>query len=105
MYDLQNMSAKTLQADQEVRKHQRRPYRKPVYFTTRNQYYKGNIKNLSRGGAFVETDGNFATGQIIKLVIPGTKIDKGTMLKSEIIHVLPNGVGIKFKGILRPKTK
>ncbi len=104
-YDLQNTSTKTLKADQEVRKHPRRPYRKPVYFTSQNQYYKGNIKNLSRSGAFIETKGNFAVGQIIKLVIPGTKIDKGIMLKSEIIHALSNGVGIKFKSVLRPKTK
>jgi Tfp pilus assembly protein PilZ len=104
-YNLQNTPTKRLQADQEVRKHPRRPYRKPVYFTSQNQYYKGAIKNLSRGGAFIETNGNLAVGQIIKLVIPGTKIDKGIMLKSEIIHSISNGVGIKFKSIVRPKTK
>jgi hypothetical protein len=104
-YKLQEVQAKKVQTDQEMRKHSRKPYHKPVHFIFQHQYYRGTINNLSRGGAFIETNGNFAAGQIIKLVIPGTKIDKGTMLKSEIIHSLSNGIGIKFKSILRKKSK
>jgi Tfp pilus assembly protein PilZ len=104
-YELLNTKPRKVQTDQEMRKHPRKPYHKPVYFTSQNQYYKGSIDNMSRGGAFIEAKGNFAVGQTIKLVIPGTKIDNGTMLKGEIIHSLSNGVGIKFKSILRPKTK
>ncbi len=102
-YKLQRAQERKDQTDQEMRKHPRKPYHKPVYFTSQDQYYKGTINNLSRGGAFIQTKGNFAAGQIIKLVIPGTKIDNGTMLKSEIIHSSSNGFGIKFKRILRPK--
>jgi hypothetical protein len=101
----QNTKTRRLQSDREMRKHPRRPYHKPVYFTSQNQYYEGTIKNLSRGGAFIEIIGNLAAGQFIRLVIPGTKIDNGVMLESEIIHSLSQGVGIKFKRILRPKTK
>jgi Tfp pilus assembly protein PilZ len=102
---LLNGPVRKRQADPDVRNHPRRPYRKLVYFTSENQYYKGILKNLSRGGAFIETNGQLAMGQIIKLVIPGTKIDKGVMLKSVIIHSLPDGVGIRFKRILKSKTK
>ena len=74
------LKAGKVKTDQEMRKHPRRPYHKPVYFTSQNQYYKGTIKNLSRSGAFIETIGNFAARQLIRLVIPGTKIDKGTLI-------------------------
>ena len=72
-----------------------------------NQDYKGLISNISRGGAFIETRGKFKTGQIIKLIIPGTKIDKGRMLKGEVLHFNQTGVGIIFKSIIKkqPKTK
>jgi Tfp pilus assembly protein PilZ len=92
---------------QEYRKHPRNPYSKPVIFTLMNQYYNGIISNISRGGAFIETRGKFKAGQIIKLMIPGTKFDESTKLKGEVLHFNPSGVGIIFKSIIKiqPKTK
>ena len=97
----QKVKTGKVQTDQEMRKHPRKPYHKPVYFTSKNQYFKGTIDNISRGGAFIAARGNFKVGQVIRLVIPGTKIDHGTMLKSEIVHTAPHGVGIKFKRLVR----
>lgn len=92
-----------VQIDQEMRKHRRKPYHRPVYFTSQNQYFKGTIDNISRGGAFITARGDFRVGQVIRLVIPGTQIDHGTMLKSEIIHTSPPGVGIQFKRLLKQR--
>jgi hypothetical protein len=85
---------------EDLRKHQRKFYHKTVLFTSQNQYYEGLANNISNGGIFIATKDKFSVGQIIKLVIPGTKIDKGVMLKGEVIHVKPKGVGVKFKGLL-----
>ena len=100
-HKLQKVKTGKVQTDQEMRKHPRKPYHKPVYFTSQNQYFKGTIDNISRGGAFISARGNFKVGQVIRLVIPGTKIDHGTMLKSEIVHTSSHGVGIKFRRLLR----
>jgi Tfp pilus assembly protein PilZ len=53
----------------------------------------------------IETKDKFSIGQTLWLVIPGTKIDKGVMLKGEVIHFKPNGVGVKFKALLNKGKK
>ena len=95
-YDKQNFQGK-----QELRKHPRKSYFKPAYFTYQNHYFSGTIRNISNGGVFIEATGNFTAGQIIRLVIPGTKFDKGVMLKGEIVYFSQNGVGVKLIGILK----
>ena len=86
---------------EDLRRHPRRSYRKTVLFASQNQYYEGLANNVSNGGIFIETNDRLSVGQIINLVIPGTKIDKGIMLKGEVIHVQPKGVGVKFKSLLK----
>lgn len=88
----------------DSRKHQRKPYPKPVFFTSQNQYYQGVINNISRNGALIESEDNFSIGQMIRLVIPGTKIDKGIMLKAEVVRSSESGVGVKFRSIIKNKT-
>ena len=102
--DTQNLQNNNLQVRQDLRKHPRRTYVKPVFFTSKNQYHKGLINNISRGGVFIETKDKFTTAEIIKLVIPGTKIDKGVMLKGEVVRFDQSGVGVKFKSILKSKS-
>jgi hypothetical protein len=92
------------QEKRDLRQHPRRAYSKPVYFTSQNQFYKGLTRNISRHGVFVKTNGTFNVGQTIKLVIPGTKIDNGVMLKGEVIHSHQAGIGVKFKTLLRKKA-
>ena len=95
--------AKSSRAKRDLRKHPRKAYSRPVYFTSENQFYKGLSRNISRHGVFVKTKGIFKEGQTIKLVIPGTKIDNGVMLKGEVIHQSQTGIGVKFKTLLRKK--
>jgi Tfp pilus assembly protein PilZ len=89
--------------NKELRRHPRRSYPKTVFFMSQSQYYEGLANNISKGGIFIETKDKFSVGQIIKLVIPGTKIDKNVMLKGEIIHVNQRGVGVKFKSLLKKR--
>jgi Tfp pilus assembly protein PilZ len=103
----QNVSEMNSIVGQKYRKHPRKHSSKPVFLTSKNQYYQGLISNISRGGAFIETRGKFKAGQIIRLTVPGTKIVKGIKLKSEVLHSNQSGVGIIFKSIIKeqPKTK
>jgi Tfp pilus assembly protein PilZ len=80
----------------DPRTHQRQPYRKIVYFSSRNLKYKGYIKNISRGGAFILTREKFAIGQLIKVIFPATKIKKEVKLKGWVVRVDKNGIGVRF---------
>ena len=105
--DKQNVSEMGSIVGQEYRKYSRKHSSKPVFLKSKNQYYQGLISNISRGGAFIETRGKFKAGQIIRLIISGTKINEGIKLKGEILHFNQSGVGIIFKSIIKeePKTK
>ena len=102
---LQISVLKETEIPEENRHHPRRHFSRSVFFTSKNHYFEGLINNLSKNGMFIETRDNFAVGQIVRLVIPGTKIDNGTMIKGEIKHLNRKGIGVQFKKILKIKTK
>jgi hypothetical protein len=83
----------------ELRKNPRKLFSKSTYFTSGTKYYNGVIKNLSRGGAFIESKAKFSNGDELKLVVPSTK--KYILLKSEIIHFNFTGFGVEFKSVLK----
>ena len=89
------------QVERDLRKHLRRPYSKPVFLSFKKRLYKGKIKNISSYGAFIESKNEFFKGQIFKLTIPGTKIDKGAMLKAEVVRLDLTGIGVKFISLLK----
>jgi len=101
--DKKSSQAEDIQKKQELREHPRRFFSKTAIFTSENKFYQGLTTNISRRGIFVETKGEFNVGQIIKLVIPGTSIDNGVMLKGEVIHLAQTGIGVKFTSLLRKK--
>jgi hypothetical protein len=84
---------------EELRKTPRKSCAKPTYFASQNKYYKGTIKNINRGGAFIETKAKFSTGQKLKLVTPGKK--EYILLRGEIIHFNQIGFGVKVKSIMK----
>jgi Tfp pilus assembly protein PilZ len=102
--DTKSVQAKrSFKAIQDLRKHHRKQYSKPVFFASEGRYYAGLIENISRSGIFIKTKDNFAVGQLIKLVIPGTRIDKGVMLKVEVTRLESTGIGVKYKNVLKRK--
>ena len=90
----------------ELRKNPRIPFSKLTYFASGNKYYEGKIKNLSHGGAFIETKKKFSNGDELKLVVPGP--NKYIQIRCKIIHFNQAGFGVKFKSVLKieklPKT-
>ena len=86
------------------RHYPRKHFYRSVLFASNNHYFEGSINNLSKNGMFIETGDNFAVGQAIRLVIPGTNIDSGTMIVGEIKHLNRKGIGVQFRKILKIKT-
>jgi Tfp pilus assembly protein PilZ len=89
----------------DLRKHPRKLFAKPATFRFENKSYDGFITDISHRGCFIKNRGFFEAGQTLNLVIPGTKIDEDNMLKGEIVRLSPIGIGVKFKGMLKKKTK
>ena len=98
-------SQNDLEEKEDKRKHARKFFAKPAIFRYENKSYEGFITNISYRGCFIKNRGFFESGQILHLYIPGTKIDEDNMLKAEIVRLSPNGVGVKFKGMLNKRTK
>jgi len=88
----------------DLRKYPRKHFSNSIFFTSENGYFEGLIDNISKNGVFIKTQDDFTIGQGIRLVIPGTKIDNGTMLKGEIRHRNRNGIGIQFKQLLKTRS-
>ncbi|MGD9054888.1 MAG: PilZ domain-containing protein [Desulfobacterales bacterium] len=84
-----------------LRKFSRKPFRRATIFACQNRYYAGLTQNISKGGVFIETRNRFAAGQIVKLVISHTKIEKGVMLKGQIVHLNRRGFGLKFLSLIK----
>ena len=84
---------------EEYRKHPRKQYTAPVFIFSIDKYIKGSINNISKGGAYIKTSGQFKMGQKITLVLPKTKTNKSIMINSEVLHLALDGVGVGFKKI------
>jgi hypothetical protein len=85
----------------DLRKFDRKHMATAVYFTAENNIYRGLIRDVSRGGIFIESKNRLKVKQHIRIVIPGTKFDNGVMLKAQIIHQSAAGFGVRLLGILR----
>lgn len=104
--DTQIPQVKVLQEtkiSEDLRKYPRKHFSNTIFFTSGNGYFEGLIDNISKNGVFIKTPDDFTVGQAVRLVIPGTKIDNGTMLKGEIRHRNKIGIGIQFKQLLKTK--
>jgi len=104
-YKEQNSLQNDSNPKKDLRKHPRKYYDKPAIFGFENKSYDGFINNISRNGCFIENREFLNIGQILDLVIPGTKYSKNNMLKVEVVRLSPSGVGVKFKNIKKEKPK
>ena len=84
----------------ESRKHPRKRCRKLIYFTWNNQYSKAFIDNIGCGGVFILTKDELNVRQTIRVVVPGTKFDKGMMLEGDVVYRNRKGAGIKIVRVL-----
>ena len=88
----------------DPRKYPRKPCFKSVFFNCGDQKYAGMIKNISRGGVFIETKDRFFFGQSIELVIPNTRIGRGKPVPGWIVHLSGSGIGVTFKRLFERRS-
>ena len=88
----------------DPRKYPRKPCLKSVFFNCGDQTCAGLMKNISRGGVFIETTDKFFFGQPIELVIPNTQIGGGKPIPGWIVHLSVSGIGVTFKRIFERRS-
>ena len=89
---------------QDPRKHPRKLCITSVFFICGDQQSAGLIKNISRGGVFIETKDKFFFGQSIELVIPNTRIDQEKPIVGWIVHLSGTGIGVTFQRIFERRS-
>ena len=97
----QNSSETDSDEEKDLRKHPRKYCAKPATFGFGNTTYDGFISDISRNGCFIENSEYLKFGQILDLVIPGTKFSENNKLKVEVVRLSPNGVGVRFRRIIK----
>jgi Tfp pilus assembly protein PilZ len=84
----------------EMRGYSRRPAFIPVECSSDEICFTDFIQDVSRGGVYIQTDGNFYVGQSITLTFSLHK-DKDVMsVKGKIARIDPKGVGVNFEEAL-----
>ena len=81
-----------------ARTYVRKPYSSNVTFEHQGKTYRGAIKDLSLGGAFIETTwaNHFSVGDVVKVQIPFSKGSK--LLKRNVVirRINAEGFGVEF---------
>lgn len=85
----------------DLRRFIRKQMATSVYFVAENNIYRGLIRDVSRGGIFIETKSRLKLDQHVRLVIPNTRFDNGVMIKAQIVHQSRSGIGVQLLGILK----
>ncbi|ABW66662.1 PilZ domain-containing protein [Desulfosudis oleivorans] len=81
----------------EKREHTRVPGLVRVEFVLANQAYLGVIKDISVGGAFIETKKRFSVGQNLVMNYPFQAIQGYIRMNAVIIRTEPDGIAVRFK--------
>ena len=81
---------------EDKRHYQRIVFNKQIRMKKKTQEYKGRIRDISRGGAFIETDLIFPIGNKIALSLSWIKSEKIVKLTGWIVRKDERGFGITF---------
>lgn len=81
----------------ECRLHERVIIIENTHFMAKQRLYEGTIKNISKGGAYVETDGYFTVGQAITVAGPFEADGRECKQHGFIVRKDNRGIGVKFK--------
>lgn len=96
-YNKLRLKISNFQEWEDIRRHKRKPYSKPVFFATENRVCEGFAQNISPAGVFIKTKENVAAGQVVTLGLPLRK-KKRAKVKGRVVWSNLEGFGIKFLG-------
>ncbi len=80
-----------------ARKNPRKPWVIPVELEIKDQSFKKFIKDISKGGVFIESQTPFSIGQETRLTFQLPNVSKPLEVIGEIVRSNSQGVGVKFK--------
>jgi Tfp pilus assembly protein PilZ len=103
MKHLEEMQPKAEQLDR--RAHTRKDCLINVNFKIRGQKFSSYILDISRSGAFIETNESFACGLKMLLVFSSPEDRKPLNLIGEIVWSDPRGVGVKFHHLTKDQGR
>ena len=73
----------------------RKLYSGKIFFTSKNGFYEGRLKNYSRSGLFIETTACLSVGEIITIALPHLN-GKNIKCKGQIIRRNREAYGIEL---------
>ena len=79
------------------RKHSRRPYKVPVDFSIDDFSFTYCTHNVSKSGAFIETDLPFLTNKELSMSFTLPSNEESIKTTGRIVRTDSNGIGVKFK--------
>ena len=90
----------------DKREYARTPVNMPVDFIVRGSFYQGRVKNINKegwiirnvkkGGVFIETEISFSIGQNISMTYPAPFFGEENRI-GKIVWISPQGIGVKFR--------
>ena len=89
------------QQQKDKRRHKRINLSRTVDCFSKKRLFRGRVKNISPSGAFIETEQPFAVGEKLALALPFVKKGEGAMVKAEVIWKNNQGIGVKFKRVVK----
>lgn len=81
------------------RKHDRCDYPVAVDYYINEWPYQCFLRDISPGGAYIETDQPIAVGQVINLTLSTPYFKRGCAIKSQVVRRDKKGIGIIFKNL------
>ncbi len=88
----------------EKREHARRIVDIPIQFIVQSRLYQGQIKNMGnegwvknvkKGGVFIETEISFSVGQVVSMTYSSPHFEEKNRI-GKIVRVAPHGIGVEF---------
>lgn len=83
-----------------ARQHPRKHWVMPVDLETKDQFFGENIRDISPGGVYIETQTSFTIKQEVKLTFQLPNSSSPIQVFGEIVRSNDRGIGIKFKKTL-----
>ncbi len=91
--------------NKDPRNHPRKILNQSLLIRHKGQIHKGLLRNLSSGGAYIETSGKFILGTDVELVISAGKTNKKSKKNGKVVRFSRKGIAVCFAGSSARRTR
>ena len=89
------MIAAQRKASVEKRNEPRKPYSGSIFFTTKDGFYEGRLKNYSQNGLFISTRQSLRVGEVLTVALPYLDDNAGKR-SGQIMWSCKEGFGVEL---------